>query len=337
VADACRLRDDLLYACRQRQRTSLVTAANEGDLRLFCARHVVLEVVEHAPRWAREGNVALEDFLTRWRDEYLPVIRVVEGDDELVAMLDPIERERIEQLRHVDSDDVASAALAMLLEAFYLSRDTRALRAAYGDRLNLDQHESRLEMLQVGSDAGQLARMGRAALALTGGLSTSARVAVKRLVRATGPWVIISLVGLVSIAAVRTSAERRRRLLDTGSAALQVLTDTYRARAHLLSRLRRATPDAPSWSRLVSSNEARLVLARACLHVLARSHDSNMSAVKLAADLPALGIAQSAPKVRQVLRETDCFAEVWRGYWQVGRVHASLDAEDDLQRGGPES
>ena len=245
VADACCLRDDLLYACRQRQRTSLVTAANEGDLRLFCARHVVLEVVEHAPRWAHERKVALEDFLARWRDEYLPVIRIVDGEDELVAMLDPIERERIEQLRQVDPDDVASAALGMLLEAFYLSRDTRALRAAYGDRLDLDEHESWLEMLQAGSDAGQLARMGRAALALTGGLSTGAGVAVKRLVTATGPWIIISLVGLVSIAAARMSPERRRRSLDTVWAALQTLTDAHRARAHLLSRLRRATRTRP--------------------------------------------------------------------------------------------
>ena len=41
VVDANVLRNDILHACRTGQRTVLVTAANAGLLRLFCAEHVL--------------------------------------------------------------------------------------------------------------------------------------------------------------------------------------------------------------------------------------------------------------------------------------------------------
>jgi len=57
VVDANALRSDVLYGCRKGRRTTLVTAANEGLLRLYAAAHVVEEVAEHYVRWAADGPV----------------------------------------------------------------------------------------------------------------------------------------------------------------------------------------------------------------------------------------------------------------------------------------
>ena len=77
MVDANVLRNDILRACRTGQRTVLVTAANAGLLRLFCARHVYDEVIEHSGDWTVGGLVTRDAFLRRWLLEYLPLIRVV--------------------------------------------------------------------------------------------------------------------------------------------------------------------------------------------------------------------------------------------------------------------
>src|SRR5665811_1626531 len=51
VADANRLRENILYTCRTGRRTVLITAANAGATRIFCASHVLEEVAEHAREW----------------------------------------------------------------------------------------------------------------------------------------------------------------------------------------------------------------------------------------------------------------------------------------------
>jgi hypothetical protein len=51
VPDANWLRNDIRYACDHDQRTVLVNATNAGLLRLFCAQHVIDEVVEHSEEW----------------------------------------------------------------------------------------------------------------------------------------------------------------------------------------------------------------------------------------------------------------------------------------------
>jgi len=55
VVDANVLRNDIRRACRTGQRTVLVTAANAGLIRLFCARHVHDEVIEHSGEWTATG------------------------------------------------------------------------------------------------------------------------------------------------------------------------------------------------------------------------------------------------------------------------------------------
>ena len=54
VVDANVLRNDIRRACRTGQRTVLVTAANAGFIRLFCAEHVYDEVIEHSGDWTAD-------------------------------------------------------------------------------------------------------------------------------------------------------------------------------------------------------------------------------------------------------------------------------------------
>lgn len=66
VVDANVQRNDILRACRTGQRTVLVTAANAGLFRLFCAQHVYDEVIEHSGEWTAGGPVTRGAFLRRW-------------------------------------------------------------------------------------------------------------------------------------------------------------------------------------------------------------------------------------------------------------------------------
>ena len=120
VVDANILRDDILRVCRTGQRTALVTAANAGVLRLFCAEHVFAEVVKHSGDWAASVPVTRERFLRQWLLEYLPLLRIVEIDEGHLAWLDPAELTRINCLASPDQDpdDVPSAVTSAASASF---------------------------------------------------------------------------------------------------------------------------------------------------------------------------------------------------------------------------
>ena len=160
VADANRLRENILYTCRTGRRTVLVTAANSGATRIFCASHVLEEVAEHAREWTdRCADVSLGRFLEQWDSEYLPLIREVRQGEIPSGVLSPAELERIANLHTKDPDDVPSATLALALGAFFLSDDRAALRAVYGYDLDLAGHRAWVDLLKAGGDAGELGTM----------------------------------------------------------------------------------------------------------------------------------------------------------------------------------
>ena len=74
----------------------------------------------------------------------------------------------------------------------------------------------------------------------------------------------------------------------------------------------------PSWAELAETVDRREVLKRACLHKLARSAGSNLSASELAHLFPTLGVGQRAQLVRETLRNGECFSQPYAGRWQVG-------------------
>lgn len=331
VVDANILRNDILYACRRNQRTVLVTAANAQLLRLFCAQHVVDEVREHAEKWTDGPKVSQAAFLDRWIFEYLPVIRVVQTDDIIPALLGPQERSRIETLAEIDPDDLPSAVLALVLEAFYLSEDRSPLQAVYGHDVDLAAHHEWVEALKAGGDAGELGRMFHFFVWVFAPLVGSILMPLKILVTRLRWWSLVAPALASGLAIKYTSPEVKHSIRSAASSAgkalppaLAVCHDVFAVYRDLLERLERTAPSVPSWDELATTNGNEAVLLRACLHTLARSPMSDRSARELADALPALAVAQGETKVRYILRSHDCFFEVWRGRWQVGEVAALL-------------
>lgn len=320
VIDANVLRNEIRRACRG-QRTTLVTATNAGAIRLFAASHVVAELHEHGERWARESNVSHAAFQARWEAEYRPLVREVRDGDLSLALLDPVERERVEHLAAVEPDDVPSVILSLVLGAFFLSEDGRAVRAVYGSDIDLESHRGWLEVLKAGGDAGELGKSlfvaGAVPFAGAAGVVSLTRWLAQRF----SPWLPLALgVGVAGALRSRVSPERWQDLRG-------VLSDLAEAVAHIssqhriaLERFRQAAASAPAWSALAHGNRPEMVLARACLYTLARSPTSPLSAGELAEFLPDVAIGRGEKLVREVLRANGCFAEPYRGRWQVGRT-----------------
>jgi hypothetical protein len=321
VVDANRLRNDIRRFCRTGQRTVLVTAANAGCIRLFCAQHVYDEVIEHSGEWTTTGPVTRNDFLRAWLLQYLPLIRVVPVGQEQLAWLDPPELARVRRLAEPgqDPDDVPSAVLALLLGAFFPSGDRKPLRAVYGGA-DLSAHEDWASILMAGGDAGELASLTLAAnlTALAGqGVTGGAR----RIAAATSPWVLVAAALGAAWWYLSRPASTRQRVTSVAGSVLARTLDTIAVYREVQDRFTSAAPKAPGWESLAASLAPEAVLGRACLHTLARSASCDLSAAGLAAELPRLGVAQGQAKVRQVLRGGP-FTEVWRGRWQAG--HAAL-------------
>jgi predicted nucleic acid-binding protein len=328
VPDANRLRDDVLYACRHRQRTVLVNAANARILRLFCAQHVVDEVFEHIEEWTEGSDVSPATFRRRWLSEYLPVVRVVPSEHITASLLSPQETARIDELVPIDPDDVPSVTLALVLEAFYLSNDKPALRAVYGCDADLTAHDEWLRTLMAGGDAGELGRMFNLLIAISFLIGSGLTAGIRRLVAAIGPWSLIPLA--LSIVAIKyISSDARQRAKSATIAIGKVLFHAFGAYHDVLMRFQQATPPVATWEQLATTNHKNAVVLRACLHTLARSGMSNRSARELAQELPFLGVPQGEAKLRQVLRTHSSFFEVSRGRWQLGEVAPLLKSHVD--------
>lgn len=326
VVDANILRNDIRRACRT-GRTVLITAANAGLIRLFCAEHVHDEVFEHSGDWTAKGKVTQEAFLHMWMTDYLPVIRVVSIGKEHQAWLDPAERSRIQDLDQPepigDPDDVPSAVLSLLLGAFFLSEDHKPLRAVYGDA-DLSRHTEWVRILKAAGDVGELSKSftlaGNLAAMAGQGLLSGARKAAA----ATSPW-FLAAVGLGTAWWLLSRPDSVKRQIASGAGSVLSSVATAAVGFQVIkAEFTAAAAKTPSWATLAASVAPAAVLGRACLHTLARSPQVNRSAAELRAELPYLGVAQGETKVRQVLRTGGAFSEVRRGRWQVGGVAPTL-------------
>lgn len=323
VADASILRDDVLYACRNERRTVLVNAANVGATRVYCAAHVVDEVGEHAPRWTDEaGDVPHRRFVGRWTREYLPVMRGMRDEDVPLDILSPAERARIADLQAVDPDDVPSATLALALGAFYLSEDSRALRAVYGANFDVEGHRAWVNALKAGGDAGELGAM-MFGLVMVPTVAGAGLFELGRWLSAKfSPWVLLPLALATVLGWDQIPPERRKQLGAGLSSAATSFTHLYASYEGAFERFRQAAPPIPRWTDLAqTAKHPRMVLLRACLHELARAPTSLLSAHELARALPPLGIGQGEQLVRETLRRHSCFDQPYQGQWQVGHAH----------------
>lgn len=320
VADANVLRNDILYSCRRQQRTTLITAANAGVLRLFCASHVPQEVEEHAHRWAIEGKVDLDEFQRNWRREYAPLLRRVEVPYELLT---DFEFESLEALSIKDPDDVPSAALARLLGAFYLSEDRDALKAVYGPEVDPERHHAWLAAIRSGSSSAQLTGVVNTAFIFPAILGQGIIEGGKRLYNIS-PWLLTGVVlaaGTGGYFLWRSKNERVQRVRSGAWTFLEYLSEVAGQLAVYMSECEVTFnvmfPTVPGWKELSTAHHGEDVLARHCLYELARDPKGNLSAVEMQDKLP-FHITGQEKTVRTAFREYDCFEQVGRGRWQVG-------------------
>jgi predicted nucleic acid-binding protein len=336
VVDANILRNDVLRSCRTGQRTVLVTAANAGLFRLFSAEHVYQEVIEHSGDWAASGPVTRERFLQVWLADYLPLLRIVKISEGQLAWLDPDELSRVQELAAQDPDDVPSATLALLIRAFFLSNDRKALRAVYGDA-DLSEHQRWVDLLKAGGDAGELEKNFTMALNLAMLAGHGLISGTRRVLDATSPWVVIPVAALLVGLYFRAPGRAKQGINAGVRSALSAIAGAAVAYDEVRQRFNRAAPKVPGWESLADTNPPGAVLGRACIHTLARCAQGERSAEELAEDLPYLNVAHGEAKVREVLRATSSFTEVWRGRWQVGYAAPPVLRYLKVKRDAPRS
>jgi hypothetical protein len=270
-------------------------------------------------RWAHESGISNAAWQARWEAEHRPLVRELHDEDLSPELLDPVECERVARLAAVDPDDVPSVILSLVLGAFFLSEDSRAVRAVFGSGVDLEAHLEWLEVLRAGGDAGELVRsifvtMG-APFAGVAELFSLSRWLAQRF----SPWLPVSLgVAIARLLRSRVSSESWQNLRGVFSDAAEAFAHMYWQYQDAFERFRRAAAPAPTWKKLARTNERKMVLARACLYTLARSSTSPMPAGDLEGVLPELEVGQGEKLVREVLRSNGCFAEPYPGRWQVG-------------------
>jgi predicted nucleic acid-binding protein len=320
VADANVLLRDVSKACRQRRRTILVTAANSGTVRLFCAQHVLDEVAEHAVEFATGRGVDPAMFLRLWEAEYLPLLHLVDPADGLLA---PDEAERIALLDHgpparYDPDDVPSATLALQLGAFFLTTDKKPLWAVYGPGVDLARHKEWLDILGAAGDSGEL---GELMNMVTGGSELAVRAgyaAVKWVWNNISPVAVVGLAAVATYSLWKASPATRRRLLNGARSVGEFVGELYLEHQTSSQKFTSMMAQIPTWASLADTVPAEQVRARACMYTLARSPMPDRSAAELAEDLPDLPVSTSEATVRATLRRHACFHEVYQGRWQIG-------------------
>lgn len=339
VLDANVLHDDILYACRRGGRTTLITAANQQAVRLYCAEHVVEEVEEHALEWCREKGEGVSTFLATWSTTYLPLIRVVTNPPE--DLLLPDEADRVAKLKSPiggDPDDVPSAVLATLLGAVYLTRDSRPAKAAYGMGRDPDELKQWLDILRAGGDAGQLGVAFEMSLLVVGtpimGIASAYGALTKSLPVLARILIAVGLLGLAAWGVSKLDDDTRDVLVELGSAIASFAGAMMGERAGALRLIENAAVVVPPPDAEVANLSRRRLVARRLIRELARSRAGCLTVASLAAEIRADGLLVSENTVRSVLRTYACFDEVYREWWQVGHdvsrtagIHYDLDRD----------
>ncbi|MCG5466725.1 PIN domain-containing protein [Micromonospora sp. MED01] len=329
VVDANALRDDLLRVAAGKGRTLMLNAANSGVLR-FCAPHVVEEVEEHLEEWSAQKRLEPDAVRAAWRGDVAPLLRCVQVPDGLTTAVEQWRLDILAQPSHVgdycDPDDVPTAALAILLNAALLSRDRAPLRAVYGEQHDHLAHAQWLNELRAVGDLGPLggligalnALLGVAAEGLFHGVFATAR-------RVPWPWLVVGALATVGTIRYFVAPETRRRLqtvLGTGlssvsAAVAEVLAHREEAKRQFATLL----PVQPGWTEITEDRNPAATLTRACLHHLARSPQSDLSAKELTELLRRTDdVAAGEARVRAMLRSVAAFSEPCRGRFQVGGV-----------------
>ncbi len=315
VPDTNYLLRDVANACKHGRRV-LVTAANIGGIRIFCAPHVVREVYAKSAKWAARIGVSVETYVSRWENEYLPLFRLIEKPEALVASFTPLEQTRLEMLRSLDVDDIPSATIAIALNGFYLTWDKDPFAAAYGRKPDEQELKDQILVLMDGGKTTAMAEMFALMLLLPTAVISALGSAYRELAKAV-PWAPWLLLASAVVLAMRISPERLRQFGLTTISALEVFGALYQPYQEALDRFTNSGPGEPEWPRLSKHAERQAVLRRAVSYSLARTAGLT-SARQLAHDLPSLAVGQGEKLVRETLRAWSGFVQPRPGQFQLG-------------------
>jgi len=322
VPDTNILRLDLDFACGARKRGILVAAVNTGTLRLFCAQHVVNEVEQKLAEWAEYQSRPVNEYVDRWKGEYVPLLRMIQPDALSLDMLTPAERKRVTGLG--TSKDVPSVTLALALGAFYLTKDRAAWHAVYGPEADyaLRQSEVWFHSTGHGSDAGELGKLLHLATAIPVFLAGGAAQLIGGLAK-KAPWLLVAAAAAAAALAVQVPRGQYARIgkgvWDILAIASEELFVPYML---ALENFRKCAPVTPTWEDIWrETNDRPALRTRARLSTLARMPGGPVSAQTLSARIPCLGgVGKSAQLIRETLGGASCFyAPYGDGTWQVGR------------------
>jgi hypothetical protein len=213
----------------------------------------------------------------------------------------------------------ASILLSLALGAFYLTEDRTARRAVYDVDVEADELRTWRRVLMEAGDADELEKTLIAALTAPG-LAIAGVAYLYRSLSQTSPWVYLPIAGAAALLLSRTSSETYKKIGKGLRGAGSLFLEIYRPYSEALDRFRKMAPAIPTWEELAVTNDRRLVLARACLHKLARAPASMMTAKELPDALWNLPVGHDAQLVRETLRHFGCFVEPYKGRWQVGHA-----------------
>jgi hypothetical protein len=319
VADANELRGDVIRTCRA-GRTVLVTSANVGALRFYLASHVVGEMAEHGERWAIEAGVCPEEFLECWRNEYLPLARVVADGGLSLDLLGPVERARVEHLLEVDPDDAPSAILALCLGAFFLSHDRAPLEAVYGEGIDIEAHRAWLRILRSSGDAGELGKLVLVSAITPTALVMGAFEGGRWISRRLSPWALAALIlGGALLAYEHVPGDTWHRLRSGLGAGFLAFGDLYVRYLAAHRTFAQASAPAPSWPELTDCLPTAVLCTRACMSALAAGPSGARSSAEFAeGELARLGVEVAPQMLERYLADAGCFRSLDDGLWQLG-------------------
>jgi hypothetical protein len=166
----------------------------------------------------------------------------------------------------------------------------------------------------------ELGQMLQTATGLVGGVGNAAAQGAQQLWRRIGPVGFLCGAILLFLLYQKMRPETKARVRSAASTGFEVVMDVFGEYHAVRYRFEQAAPEFPTWDVMAETMAPSAVLARSCLHFLARYGPSNCSARGLRALLPDLSVPHGEAKVRETLRSNGCFSEAWAGRWQVGHV-----------------
>jgi predicted nucleic acid-binding protein len=318
VPDSTYLLNNVKAACERNARTILVTAANLGAIRLYCARHVIEEVYKHSVEFAEKAEVAQGEYVTRFESEYIPHLRLIDETEALERLLTAAELARVSDLRSRGSKDVPSVVLSLVLNGHYLTRDKPAFKTAYGRDQTETEFNEQTELLKSAGDADA---RGQAMfyLALFPALLLGTFGSTLSKVPSGYRWMLWAS-GAIGVSALAYFAFRHREALrSAGSGTLQMFLALYAPVLDNMERMRDSGPGEATWDTIAYEVDARSTATRATLHALSRAQSGTMSARELSKELPELHVGQGDAIVRDLLRKRPWFMETRPGRFQVGK------------------